>query len=105
MSDIDTEIEVRKGRACDWEAVVPRWAEMTSPQHELRPRFRPGAHCQNRFSEFFRRLVADRHACVLVAEVAGTVVGYTVGTIRVMHELLEPRFVGYVTDISVNPAA
>lgn len=99
------DIKVRRARPADREAVIPLWAGMMRLHHELDSRFRPAANAESLFREGFARLVNDRHTCVLVAEQDGALAGYIVGTIRVTHELLEPRFVGYVTDISVRPDA
>jgi len=105
MSRGSSAIRVRPARASDREAVIPLWAEMMRVHHALDPRFRPVPNAERLFRENYARMVSDRNACVFVAERAAALVGYTAGTIRVMHELLEPRFVGYITDISVAPGA
>jgi ribosomal protein S18 acetylase RimI-like enzyme len=78
---------------------------MMALHHLIDTRFRVVSNGENLFRQSYRQQATDRNACVLVADAQGAVIGYTIGTVRLMHELLEPRFVGYITDISVAPAA
>jgi len=104
-ADGESTRRVRPARPPDTEAVVALCREMMESHAALDPRFRPAASWIPAYREDFRRRLQDRDHQVVVCEEEGKVVGYAAVSLRMHPPVLEPRLVGYVTDICVAPAA
>ena len=103
MPDNDaSQPEFRRARVDDTAIIVGLWKEMMWIHNRLDPRFQPTRAGERFISEDLRNWINDRDYGVFVAETKSVVVGYLVAAVRVNPRVVEPRLLGYITDICVK---
>jgi ribosomal protein S18 acetylase RimI-like enzyme len=98
------QLRIRRAGHKDLEALLDLWEEMMAYHAQLDARFRPTADGRQHFRRIVQEWMTDDACSVWVAEVDGRLVGYTIGRLAENPPVLEPLFVGHVSDICVAPA-
>jgi ribosomal protein S18 acetylase RimI-like enzyme len=94
---------VRRAIETDVPDILPLWKEVMAFHAALDPRFRPAPGGHTHWVRAVSDWVQEEDNYVLVAEVAGQIVGYIVGMMRENPPVFLPPRYGFVSDICVAP--
>lgn len=92
---------VRKAVSTDLDAIVTLWKEFMDFHARRDGHLARAVDGHERFSELVAEQIASDAACILVAEMAGDVVGYCLTKLAEAPPVLEERGYGSVVDLAV----
>ena len=104
MSDVTSEVTIRRARLGDREAAVALWAGLQAEHEALDGRHRPSASAQERWQNDFREWVESEAHRVFVAEAGGVLVGLVTAHPYWPSPMYEQELEVYITELVVDPA-
>ncbi len=94
---------LRNARRSDLPVLQSFWHQMMDLHRELDARFRFDADVDRDVKRHLLEAIGSRHALVLVAEVEGQVVGYTLGWLHERRPIYPAGRYGFISDLFVMP--
>lgn len=96
------QVTVRQAIPDDVEGIVPLWQEMTDFNAALDPRMGITPEGAEHFRQFLLLRLEDDNSCVLIAEVEGRIVGYTIGRVVSNPPVFSLSEYAYISDMCVT---
>ena len=95
-------VEIRRGTADDFPAVLQLWQEMMQYHHGRDPRFQIAANGEEAYLGYLNDVVENFDFNLLVAARKEQVVGYTIAAIMVNHAILALPQYGFIAEMAVT---
>jgi len=92
---------LRKATPDDIPAIVELWKEMMDFHKKTDPFFTRAADGEQVFNQYLLKNINSEDACVYVAIIGGTIVGYCQGTVEKHPPMLDTNDYGQVLDFAV----
>ena len=100
----EAEITVRRGQSRDMAFVTELWRKLADEMYGLDERVAVRPEAEILWAKWAGARLRDEHSCVLVAEVAGEVVGYLLSYIDEAQPIYVTRRHALISDLYVDPA-
>lgn len=93
---------LRKAKLNDIPAIIKLWKEMMDFHRKKDPFFTPSADGEEVFAQYVEKNISSETACVYVAIVGGTIVGYCQGALEKHPPVVAETEYGQVLDFAVS---
>lgn len=103
MTAPDDAIAIRPAELSDLDIVVGLWSAMMRAHEAGDPHIRLTAGAESAYRSYIGYQIVAEDGCVLVAEIAGEIIGFCTTGITRNLAMFEPQDYGYLSDLAVAP--
>jgi GNAT superfamily N-acetyltransferase len=98
-----SELQIRRARVAEIEALVDIWVEMMREHEDLDPAITLNDQAADHYRAYLRYHLLDVDAMIIVAERREEIIGFTLAMKCQNLPMFEPRHYGYISDMAVVP--